>query len=300
MTIQFLEPIISYHEISSPFQSNLKYLSKLTSEEFKNSVYGYYLTFHLIELLSKYFEFEDISTICDIGARYGETSFEFSLLFPHASIYAFDPHPFNQNNFKKLKEKYPDRGQNINWTAAALDKTKSEKPFHMTADDPGTYSLLETNLSHPWAQSWGKYESLAKSGRINRFLQSYGKFDESIQILDEGGNPKVLPLVQTIRLDTFCKEKSISSVDILWIDVQGFEENVLVGCGSILDSVKAVHVETSLQPSGEGVYLNAANFKAVNQLLTSKGFKLMSVITALNDTNPVEGDLIYLSKRFIC
>ena len=207
MTIKFLETIPSYHKISSPFQSNLKYLSRLTPEEAKNNVHGYYLTFHLIELLSKYFEFEDIATICDIGARYGETSFEFSLLFPHASIYAFDPHPFNQTNFKILQDSYPDRGKNIHWAVTALDKINSEKPFYMTADDPGTYSLLDTNPGHPWAQSRGKYESLTKSGRFTRFLQSYGKFEESIHSYDQGGIQKSCHLCKQLGLTPLQREE---------------------------------------------------------------------------------------------
>ena len=293
MAIQFLEPVRSFRAINSPFRSNSEYISRLTPAEFKNSLHGYYLTFGFVELLSKYLEFDAISTIFDIGARYGETSIEFSFLFPRASIYAFDPHPWMASIFEKLKEDSPSRTKNIHWTTAALDKSSSQKAFHMTADDPGTYSLLEANPNHPIAQSWGKFESRIKSDPGNPVLQSLARFKNSIQAYDQAGNPALLPLVPTIRLDAFCREKSISSVDILWIDVQGFEENVLIGCGSLLNSVKAIHVETSLQPLGQGIYLNSANFKVVNNLLASKGFRLISVIS---DDLSVEGDLVYLNK----
>jgi hypothetical protein len=50
--------------------------------------------------------------------------------------------------------------------------------------------------------------------------------------------------ISTKRIDTFCKENNINSVDIAKIDVEGCTYEVLKSFGSFLQTVKALHIET--------------------------------------------------------
>lgn len=52
--------------------------------------------------------------------------------------------------------------------------------------------------------------------------------------------------VEKIKLDTFCGLNNIKHIDILKIDVQGFEVGVLLGTKNILKSTECVTAEISL------------------------------------------------------
>ena len=45
-------------------------------------------------------------------------------------------------------------------------------------------------------------------------------------------------MLKTITLDTFCEKEKISKIDILKIDVEGFENNVFKGAKNLIDNNK--------------------------------------------------------------
>ncbi|MBK6479822.1 MAG: FkbM family methyltransferase [Saprospiraceae bacterium] len=51
--------------------------------------------------------------------------------------------------------------------------------------------------------------------------------------------------VQTITLDDWAFQNNISKVDLLWLDMQGFELNMLKASNKILATVKVIHTEVS-------------------------------------------------------
>jgi len=77
--------------------------------------------------------------------------------------------------------------------------------------------------------------------------------------------------VETITLDAFLEKNSISNVDYLKIDVEGFEYQVLEGASPVLDRVGVVVVETCFVPVRVGQKL----FSDVDQLLRGSGFDLI-------------------------
>ena len=50
----------------------------------------------------------------------------------------------------------------------------------------------------------------------------------------------------TTSLDSYCRTKSINNIDILKLDVQGYELNILSGARSILNNVELIIAEVSL------------------------------------------------------
>jgi len=76
--------------------------------------------------------------------------------------------------------------------------------------------------------------------------------------------------VMTIRLDDFCKNYGIDTIDYLWIDAQGSDFNVLKSLGSYIDIVKEGKVEVSYNvPLYKGV---DNTYDSVSKWLTEKGF----------------------------
>lgn len=80
--------------------------------------------------------------------------------------------------------------------------------------------------------------------------------------------------VDAIRLDQYCLDQQIASVDLLCIDLQGAALNALVGMGDILATVKYILIELENKP----IYNGQSLFYETDQFLQARGFvKLQSV-----------------------
>ena len=69
-------------------------------------------------------------------------------------------------------------------------------------------------------------------------------------------NPQKEIVVKGVRLDSFLSQNSISNIDLLCIDLQGYELNALKSLGEDLRNVKYIITECSIQCT----YKNGANF----------------------------------------
>jgi FkbM family methyltransferase len=111
--------------------------------------------------------------------------------------------------------------------------------------------------------------------------------------------PLEFPVANEIKVDMitgkyFCETENISIVDLLWIDVQGFELNVLKGFGEILETVKGIHAECGLRPT----YESRSMYKDIVTYLKQYGF--MQHMGTRNfeyedkSKTPVENDFIFI------
>jgi FkbM family methyltransferase len=82
-------------------------------------------------------------------------------------------------------------------------------------------------------------------------------------------NPQKEIVVEGIRLDTFMDNNNINNVDMLCIDLQGYELCALKSMGSKLNSVKYIITECSI----DNTYINGANFVELDNYLKSYGFE---------------------------
>jgi len=158
--------------------------------------------------------------IIDAGANIGSDSIEMSRLYSRkAKIYAIEPLP---SIFKQLQHNIR-RYKNIEAFCVALSNENGEQDLHVSSGASiGSSSLLkpDTHLKdHP--------EVL---------------FDEKIK-------------VKTATLDQWAKQNGIKQVDFLWLDMQGFELEVLKESKVIFPTVKVVHMEVSTKNTYEGVTL---------------------------------------------
>lgn len=69
--------------------------------------------------------------------------------------------------------------------------------------------------------------------------------------------------VRSIRMDTYCRLNNISSIDFVWMDVQGAELDVLSGFGDMLDKTRYIFTEYS----DDELYENAPNKENILDLL---------------------------------
>jgi FkbM family methyltransferase len=103
--------------------------------------------------------------------------------------------------------------------------------------------------------------------------------------------------VDVITLEDFALTHSISHIDYLCMDVQGFELNVLKGAGGFLSNIKHVVMEepnpiinTNYLHNGEhSKYLNAPSSQEIKKFMNSAGF----IEIERNVENAIEDNVMY-------
>lgn len=82
------------------------------------------------------------------------------------------------------------------------------------------------------------------------------------------------PIVQVpcVVLDDWCRENNQNKIDFMWLDLEGYELQVLKSSPQILSTVKAMYVETNLYNFRKGMTL----YKDLRVFLEKNGFKLLS------------------------
>lgn len=154
--------------------------------------------------LQKYLQKKDIKTIFDVGANEGQFAELSRRLNPKAEIYSFEPHPIN---FSILENKA--KVSNLNAFNVGLGK------------EDGILELFDYK-SHNGSQ----HASLSKS--VITYLH---------------GEEAIANQVKIITIDDFCIEHKIEQIDLLKIDVEGFEFDVLSGAKRMLDQSRIKHIQ---------------------------------------------------------
>ena len=182
-------------------------------------------------LLKKYLPENPL--IIDCGSHNGGDSVELARIFPLGKVYSFEAVPgiFKSmvHNTRKYKNIFPQQ--------LALGNRDGEAAFYVSAGKSDASSSLMAPKEH---------------------------------LVDQPGvtfNDKIIVPVK--KLDTWAAETGIEKIDFLWLDMQGFEYEMLKESHKILSSVKAIFTEVSLNETYEGVLL----YKDLKPWMETKGFK---------------------------
>lgn len=172
--------------------------------------------------------------IFDIGANNGNTSAAFLKYFPSAKIYAFEPDP-------RAAAKCARRlaGTSAVLTTAAVSDHNGTSRFWMSDSKNQT----DPEKNHDKSGSL-----LQPTGHIKKY--SGVKFDRTIE-------------VSVVRLDDWCADLGIDSVDFIWADVQGGEEKLIQGAQQVLHNTRFFYTEFSNQE----LYLGQPSLEKIKNLL---------------------------------
>ena len=98
--------------------------------------------------------------------------------------------------------------------------------------------------------------------------------------------------VRQERLDKLFDEE----IDLLKLDLQGYELEALHGCGQLLVRIKCITVEVEFVP----LYEQQPLFAEVDLFLRSQGFRLLNLYDLWThpDGQLTAGDAVYMNKRF--
>ena len=94
--------------------------------------------------------------------------------------------------------------------------------------------------------------------------------------------------VQAITLDDWALQHEIKHVDMLWLDLQGYELQVLRNSASILRGVKVIYTEVNLIEN----YENGALYNDLKMWLLEKGFEVEQEALAWQDA----GNVLFIKK----
>ena len=156
--------------------------------------------------------------IFDIGCYDGEDSREFSHLFENPTIYAFEGDKRSADLFNKLSEGY----DNIKLVETVLSDTNGEVDWFSSDSD--------TKRHYEFQDSWSASSSLKKP-------------DNHLNVFKDVSFSKTAK-VQSMTLDSWMKDNPhIDSIDVIWADVNGGEEELLNGAQKTLQKTKFLYIE---------------------------------------------------------
>lgn len=139
----------------------------------------------------------------DIGANRGDYS-KHLLQQTSATVHAFEPHPVSFGELQQLQAEHADRLKAHN-LAMGSDKQS------------GTLNFNSSALGHA-----------SLSTEVNGV--PYLSNSDSVE-------------VQITTLDSWCEENEVTNIDLLKIDVEGFEDEVLVGARRVLEEIRPHFVQ---------------------------------------------------------
>ncbi len=121
--------------------------------------------------------------------------------------------------------------------------------------------------------------ALSDNNGKQNFYVSEGESDGSSSLLEPKDHLRDHPetffekqtIVETLTLDTWAANNKIEKVDLLWLDMQGFELNMLKASTKILPTVKVIHTEISVTETYKGV----PTYETYKSFLQSIGFTVL-------------------------
>jgi FkbM family methyltransferase len=198
-----------------------------------------------------------VDRVVDVGANHGDFSLAASALYPKAQVMLVEPLPSLQ---PELERRCARRNGRWRLEPCALGSQPGSATLHVDANSDAVGSLVG------FSEEYLKVNPLAKVGQT---------------------------LVCTVRtLDDLCVERGIESIDLLKIDVEGFEFETLSGGARMLRATTALIIELSLVRRGDGLRA----LSEMLEVLTSAGLHLVACYPSLysveNPWLPVEFNLL--------
>lgn len=204
-------------------------------------------------------------SIVDAGAYLGYESRELAHLFPKGRIHSFEP---VAQLYLQLEANMSDL-PNVSTYRLALGDRREQRAMHLsTAPDwePGKISLSSSLLPPK-----------------DHLLYSNTQFELS-------------ETVQVTTLDQWAGDHEIQKIDMLWLDMQGYELPTLKASPNILSTVSAILTEVEFVEAYQGQSL----YDEVRSWLESQGFALVGgTFTFPKERNQWFGDALFVRKELV-
>ena len=198
---------------------------------------------------------KDIHTIFDVGANTGQFASQFHQFFPNAEIYSFEP---LENCYNQLLKR--------------MGHVPKFHAFNFALGDKAGKTKIHHNNFSP-SSSLLPMEELHKKA-----------FPHTDKVLIEE--------IDIRCLDDVTENLCIKDNVLIKIDVQGFEDKVILGGEKLISRASVLILETSFQPLYKGQPL----FDDIYEMLKQKGFVYSGTEHTIR--NPNDGSILQCDSVF--
>lgn len=189
--------------------------------------------------------------ILEAGTAEGNDTVEFSKIFPNGNIYAFEPVvSFYKQAYDKVRNI-----SNVKLFNNALAEVRGQKTMFL-ADRFGT--------------PWGSASLLPPKDHL--------KTNPDISFRDS-------TVVDTVTLQDILDKFQLSSIDIMWLDMQGYEPVILMNNVDIIKKTKYIYSEINLVEN----YQDNVLYPEFAKFMEDSGFKIVYEEKLTSPTNIVDG-----------
>jgi FkbM family methyltransferase len=196
------------------------------------------------QIFTQYIKKDDISMIFELGSMHLQDGIKLHKTY-NCPVYSFECNP---EGIELCKQNLEKEDLEVQKYIHLIEKAVCEK------NEPITFYPFDVS----------KYNNIGCSSLL--------KIDFSQRSIDDPDynrpNPQKEVTVDGTRLDTFMEDNNIEKIDMLCIDLQGYELNALKSLGSKLKNVKYIITECSIKNTYEG----GTNFEDLNEYLKSYNF----------------------------
>jgi FkbM family methyltransferase len=200
---------------------------------------------------------DKIKVIFEVGSRDGLDAISLSKKYPESKVYSFECNPLTidicKNNINNSLQK------NIHFYDFALGKENGTFPFY------------------PYVKCRNTIHELESLGSSSFFKRS--DFNETQEYIKD---------VNVVKVYDFCLDNNIHKIDLLCMDVQGYELNILKGCESMIQYIDYIILETT-KSNKKSVYNYSPTYEDINNFMNISGFRQRLVIPE----NDVEDNILY-------
>ena len=188
--------------------------------------------------------------IFDVGANYGQSIERYKKLYQNSQIHSFEP---DKKQYEKIENKFKD-DETVHYNNVGIADKAGTLEFNVNAT-PGHSSFKNIVADTTWL----KKRSLTVGVDSKKYTLK--KFQSKI-----------------ITLDDYCEEKKIEQIDILKLDVQGFEDKVLEGAQKLLKASKIKLIQLELIFTE--IYEKPLSIYDVEKFLIPNKYKLFGISNA--------------------
>lgn len=202
------------------------------------------------------------NVILDVGANRGNFATNILLQAPLAEVHCFEPNP---DVFPILREKCTRLGRNGGRPRAIANQAG-------VGSSPGSLELIVTEFH-----------------QASSFLPVTQANVDGFRGVDFSVRKRVS--VPVVTLERYAAENRITSAKLAKIDVQGFELEVLKGCGEFLKRIEHLLIEVQFTPLYEG----APVWTDILEFLFDRGFypNVMAEFCVGPDARPLQADILF-------
>jgi FkbM family methyltransferase len=198
----------------------------------------------------------DSPVIVDGGANTGTVTDTFLQQYASPTIHAFEPRP---DAAQVMQAKYAHQ-PHVHVHGCALGSANSTLSFNVVGHETSSSFFQPSSINHQYHPGEMLVENTIE--------------------------------VPVKRLDSVLD----SDIDLMKLDLQGYELEALKGCGALLPRIKAITTEVEFVPLYEGQPL----FGDIDIFLRQHGFKLLNLydLWTQEDGQLTAGDAVYLNTRY--